>query len=375
MSLPATRIKPNISAQTARIFSAMLNDLVMDATLQAHHEVARSRAVCRICNTRCGAVHTPGPSTVASQAIVPASTPGTPASAVDAKPTNGSSGTGTNTPTSVKDGNLYLECVNCSRQIASNRYAPHLSTCMGLASARRGAARGNNKSKPASEAGRSVSPASDAGANSDESPKGKGKGKTMNKRAGEEHTFLSGLLLRSTKPSDEAEFNLKRKRPGSPQVSPAKKQKQQKTSGTTNSSFGSYSHSRSTGSPVSRLRAGKDTSGPRNNTHYSPSSSQSKVPSKLRDSSTASFMGGSSTSTSSRDSSPGGISAATPASSSFSRSPHLANRAIANNKSKANAIGPPKRPSPPRPPPIHVPDYTIDVEGEETGSSTDTDSS
>jgi hypothetical protein len=32
-------------------------------------------------------------------------------------------------------------------QITSNRYAPHLSNCMGLASARRGAIRGNPKSK------------------------------------------------------------------------------------------------------------------------------------------------------------------------------------------------------------------------------------
>lgn len=30
----------------------MLDDLVMDATLQSHHEVARSRAVCHICHTR-----------------------------------------------------------------------------------------------------------------------------------------------------------------------------------------------------------------------------------------------------------------------------------------------------------------------------------
>jgi len=107
-------------------------------------------------------VHTPVPATVTPHTAVP----DTPSSALELKATNGSSGTGTNTPTSVKDGNLYLECVNCSRQVrlptfcvvrlnsqvthpqvASNRYAPHLSNCMGLASARRGAVRGNAKSK------------------------------------------------------------------------------------------------------------------------------------------------------------------------------------------------------------------------------------
>ncbi|KAG6911764.1 hypothetical protein DXG01_000010 [Tephrocybe rancida] len=335
-----------VAALSTRIFSAMLNDLVMDATLQAHQEVLRSRTVCPVCNT-CA------PSTSAA-----ASLPGTPASA-DVKGANNSSGTGSNTPTGVKDGNLYMECVNCSRQIASNRYAPHLSSCMGLVSARRGATR-TNKSKPPSDAGRSPSPTSDAGAASDESPKGKAKGKATSKRA------------------DEAEFNLKRKKPASPQVSPAKNKKRQKTSG----------------SPVSRLKAGPEPSVPRHNSHFSPSNSQSKIPSKLRDSSTASYMGGSSSSTSSRDSSPGGLSVATPASSSFSRSPHIPNKAIAKGKAKINGVVPPKRPSPPRPPPIHVPDYSFgetrgpaahwfhhliftvtDVEGDETGSSTDTDSS
>ncbi|KAG6885939.1 hypothetical protein C0993_007441 [Termitomyces sp. T159_Od127] len=313
----------------------MVNDLVMDVTLQAHQEVFR--------------VHAPGPSGATSQPTIPSSRPSTPASAVDGKMAN-SAGTGTNTPTSAKDGNLYLECVNCSRQIASNRYAPHLTSCLGLNTARRGAARTNNKSKPPSEAGRSLSPASDAGAVSEESPKGKAKGKSLNKRV------------------DEAEFNLKRKRPASPQVSPAKNQKKQKTSGTTpNFDFQLFlTSSRSVGSPVSRLKATVETSGLRNNSHFSPSNSQSKIPSKLRDSSTASFIGGSSSPTSSRDSSPGGIASATPA-SSFSRSPHIMNKAVTKGPAKVNGVGPPRRPSPPRPPSIHVPDYSIDVEGEETG--------
>jgi hypothetical protein len=38
--------------QTARVFSAMLDELTMDATLQSHHEIARGRAVCGVCHTR-----------------------------------------------------------------------------------------------------------------------------------------------------------------------------------------------------------------------------------------------------------------------------------------------------------------------------------
>lgn len=53
--------------------------------------------------------------------------------------------------------------------------------------------------RPPSEAGRSVSPASDPGAIFDESPKGKGKGKSVNKRAGEklrssDNQFLASML-------------------------------------------------------------------------------------------------------------------------------------------------------------------------------------
>ena len=91
---------------------------------------------------------------------------------------------------------------------------------------------------------------------------------------------------------------------------------------------------------------------------------------------------------SSRSSSRGG----TPGSSSFSHSPQLSAKNIGTGKSKALPFNHPKRPSPPRPPPLQVPGYTIgeslflalqvsdwgklDVEGgDETGSSTDTDSS
>lgn len=72
--------------------------------------------------------------------------------------------TTTSTPTTVKDGNILFECTVCKRQVrsisttshpchnthccpkvASNRYAPHLSSCMGIGTGvRRGAARATN---------------------------------------------------------------------------------------------------------------------------------------------------------------------------------------------------------------------------------------
>ncbi|KIJ68724.1 hypothetical protein HYDPIDRAFT_173384 [Hydnomerulius pinastri MD-312] len=318
-----------ISSLTARLFSAMLDDLTMDAALQAHHEIARVRAVCHIS-------HGSGGQSSRSSNL-----------------TNGETGsktlpgTGTNTPTSVKDGNILFECTVCKRQIASNRYAPHLSSCMGLGTgARRGAARGANlKAKVPIEPGRSASPylGSENGNISDDNSNGKGKGRSKGKLA------------------DEAEFNLKRKRPVSPQTSPVKKQKKQKT--------------------TAHLLASQ--------TLQVPSSSQSKVPSKLRSSSTASFLD--------RERS------STPGSQSSAGTPIATSTSSANSAQSPAGTGPPKRgrpkgsktgmgrgaaalaaqikrPSPPRPPPPPVPiriepDYLVDVEGEETGSSTDTDGS
>lgn len=117
-----------------------------------------------------------------------------------------------------------------------------------------------------------------------------------------------------------------------------------------------------------------------------PSNSHSKIPSKLRESS---FLG--SSSPSSRSSSPGIQSVVTPVSSSFSaHSPGQASRGSATkSRGRGTSIPMPKRPSPPRPPPVshymqgwswmfsHTCSYQLSAvdDGDETGSSTDTDSS
>ena len=172
-----------------------------------------------------------------------------------------------------------------------------------------------------------------------------------------------------------------------------------------------------TGSPVSRVKADPDASGlpssvrspPHSNptralttahiqTHYLASGgAHPKAPSKLRDSST-SFLDRSSSV--SRGSSP--VDGGTPASSFASQSPArpLANgrgsAVSARGRPPAMGTGPPKRPSPPRPPPVHyhmgasrvvcvpcrfIADFLhlfctaeLDDHANETGSSTDTDS-
>ncbi|EGO20972.1 hypothetical protein SERLADRAFT_475482 [Serpula lacrymans var. lacrymans S7.9] len=341
-----------LSALTSRIFAAMLDDIVMDAALQSHHEITRTRAICHICNTRCGLVHGSG-SSYSQSASHPSP------SSVGNATTNGATGTGASTPTSIKtaEGNVLYECVNCKRQIASNRYAPHLSSCMGIGTGtRRGAVRNANvKTRISTEPGRSVSPylGLEAGNASEDGKNPKGKSKSKSKRA------------------DDAEFNLKRKRPVSPQISPNKKQKKSKTA-----------------APLVRVRSNSQS------TNLQIPSSNSKVPSKLRSSSTVSLL--EREQDRERSSSPSHSSSAgtpiasisTPTSSFSAHSPAGTGppRRGRPPKNKANGVGvgrgapiaPPKRPSPPRPPPPTVriePDYLIDVEGQETGSSTDTSDS
>ncbi|KAE9410790.1 hypothetical protein BT96DRAFT_1011521 [Gymnopus androsaceus JB14] len=291
-----------LQALTTKLFCDLLDDFVMDVTLEAHAEVSRSRAICETCGTRCNAEHVPA----SARALASSSRAGTPLA-------------GTSTPTAKGDGAINLECVNCQRMVASNRYAPHLSDCMGLNTSRRGGAR--TKTKLPSDAGRDGSPASEAGYESDgdKSPV-KSKGKSKTKRA------------------EEAEFNLKRKRPISPQVSPSKKQKQK-------------------GSPISRVKSDNGLSSGMSS--LPSSTSQSKIPSKLRDSSTAPFNDKGSTG-SSRESSPD-------ASLSSTLSSSFKNQGMASRPKSV----PLKQPSQPRPPPP-VPAYIEDDEGEETGSSTDT---
>ncbi|KAF8446246.1 hypothetical protein L210DRAFT_840548 [Boletus edulis BED1] len=325
-----------IVSLAARLFSAMLDDLVMDAALQGHREIARSRVECQI-------FHGSNAHTLPQAQY---------AGSIEASSSAGKTlpNAGTSTPTTVKDGNVLFECTVCKRQIASNRYAPHLSSCMGLGTGvRRGTARATNlKTKIPIDSGRSASPylGSENGNVSDDNSNEKAKGKSKGKIA------------------DEADFNLKRKRPGSPQISPVKKQKKQKTTGSV-----LYSWSPIHFSMLQSLQV---------------PSSQSKVPSKLRSSSTASFLDRERSSTPGSQSSVGtpigastspAISAKSPAGTGPPKRGRPKGSKTGVGRGGAALI---KRPSPPRPPPPPVriePDYLIDVEGEETGSSTDTDGS
>ncbi|KAI0690671.1 hypothetical protein BC835DRAFT_1417615 [Cytidiella melzeri] len=332
---------------SARIFSAMLEEVLMDVVLQSHQEVARFNAVCEVCHTRCNSsqynspacdqglfgadkscveVHLPDTSAHGTPSGSQLVQPESQATTVDPAALSGN-GTAQNA-----NGFSYFECTNCGRSIASNRYAPHLSGCMGLGNSRRGAVR-NSTSKARLEAGRSASPfmGSELGNLSDEGkPTPKGKGKSRAKQA------------------DDAEFSLHRKRNGSPSSSPAKKAKKQKTG--THSAL-----------PLSHTN------------------SHTRIPSKLRESSVVSstLPDQQSNSPDSQASSPA-MSASTPSAFSI-QSPILAGAGVPGKHKltkNGNGMGS-MRFSPPQPPPPVIrgaEDYFVDVEGDETGSSTDSDS-
>ncbi|KAI0724320.1 hypothetical protein C8T65DRAFT_824616 [Cerioporus squamosus] len=334
-----------VAELSSTIFTAMLEEILMDVVQQSHKEIARSRAVCDVCHTRCCSVHVPGSSNNASGSRIP-----TPTGEARLADGNSPSATGTNTPVNGKDGTVLFECLECKRQVASNRFATHLSGCMGLNN-RRGAARNASaKAKLGTELGKSGSPrlASEiADYLDDPKPAPKGKGKSKAKK-------------------DDSALNANGKRTGSPSVSPTKKptKKAKTTAG----------------------RVKGDPESPVMNHLLPPGPNASRVPSKLRASSTVSSLHreqrSSSPDSPTRLSSPA-HSISTQASTVI-RSPAISSATLKSKQTNGRGRGapaPPRIPSPPRPPPP-VPiikraetDYLLDVEGgDETGSSTDTDS-
>ncbi|KAI0252623.1 hypothetical protein BJV78DRAFT_1199962 [Lactifluus subvellereus] len=348
-----------LNTLASRLFAAMLDDIVVDVALQSHQEVARSRRKCDVCQTHCRQVHAPAPSSISvvaaaaaaasssSQNTLPGSRQGTPPRDVGTPAAAGTPASGVN-----KDGTVLLDCVGCGRPTSSNRYASHLSNCIGVGTGTRRAAARNatSKSRLGSDAGRSASPypGSENGNVSDHNAPPPPPGPKKKGRPPKNKPKAPVQVVNAA--NDDGEPLSNRKRPGSPLSSPAKHTKKQKVSATTLSRAG-------TNTPLGPPGA----------------KSQSKIPSRLRESSIVSFVEPDATGASpgSRSSSPG--TAATTTSS-----------VLGNGRANGTSGGgdekkmPPHIPTPPRPlPPVTrrpETDYLIDVEGDETGSSTDTGS-
>jgi hypothetical protein len=249
------------------------------------------------------------------------SQPGASTSRGDSSP--GASITGTSTPKGEAN-DYVIECTNCSRSLAASRFASHLSACMGLTN---GARRARTNSKPVLT--ELVSGSESEAEIALESTLGKGKPKTKTKQTG----------------ADDAEFDLKRKRPATPQASPPKPKARR---------------GRPPGSTNAKKKGEQDgTVGPK-------TGSKKSMAAQARRSSTPG---------SSRFSSPGLGLASSRLGFSSNTSPVVQNREP--DLSSQTGLGSvpilSHQPSPPRPAAVH--DFDIDVDGDETGSSTDTDSS
>jgi len=369
---------------SSRIFSTMLGEIIMDAAIQAQQEVVRSRKVCDVCNTRCGQVHEPGSATAASTSKAPSPM------AVDGVLSQESS-----TSTARADGNTLLECLECQRPIASNRFAQHLASCMNLGTGvRRAVARTAVSKTKLGEGGRSSSPyvmdsVLDDILDDTKTSKSKSKPKPIPKQLGDEPG--SG-----------------QKRPGSPQVSPAKKPKKGRPQVPRSNSFIEPPRPPTGQRPAPPSSHPKGLSKLRGSTptHPTPtpslvastrSRSRSRTGSFDTDSSTSSHggQGAGASASVAGTAGTGGGGADDDSSSNESSNSTLASMLLPkaemigrNRKGPAGATGsgPPRRPptslprlaSPKLPgPPVHrlpEPEYHIDVEGEETGSSSESDS-
>lgn len=142
-----------VCMQSSTVFATMLEEILMDVVQQSHQEIARARAVCDVCHTRCvpqplrggsylltciqqmrsgcvtlavqypccaecwaciQPVHVPGP----SNGVASGSRISTPSGEAKHGERNSPSGTGVNTPVNGKDGTTYFECLECNRQVS-----------------------------------------------------------------------------------------------------------------------------------------------------------------------------------------------------------------------------------------------------------------
>ncbi|SPO22178.1 uncharacterized protein UTRI_02187_B [Ustilago trichophora] len=125
----------------AKFLDSFLREIVLDTALTTHTTIKRARSICHLCGTRCQA-HTPAAEqSILSTAFDASSKPATPGSR-SGTPAPGGSGSTSSKPDYYSNNPLF-ECLVCSRQVSSNRYATHLAKCMGMGSkgGRKGAAR------------------------------------------------------------------------------------------------------------------------------------------------------------------------------------------------------------------------------------------
>lgn len=124
------------SLLASKFLDSFIREIVLDTAIHTHAKIKRARSICRLCGHACQA-HTPAAeqsAAISGNNLASGSRSGTPVP-------NASQG-GASKPDYYSNNPLF-ECLVCSRQVSSNRYATHLAKCMGMGSkgGRKGAAR------------------------------------------------------------------------------------------------------------------------------------------------------------------------------------------------------------------------------------------
>ncbi|PWN49216.1 hypothetical protein IE53DRAFT_388598 [Violaceomyces palustris] len=144
----------------ARFLESLLSDIVLDTALIVHSNVKKARSICPSCGFRCR-IHTSSANHTHPSAkgfhqnefsYMERGGSTRPSSVTPAPPNStpmGNTGSVSAKPDYYSHNPLF-ECLVCSRQVSSNRYATHLAKCMGMGGkgSRKGAAR-NAKSSNA----------------------------------------------------------------------------------------------------------------------------------------------------------------------------------------------------------------------------------
>ncbi|KAH8077946.1 hypothetical protein HD553DRAFT_346326 [Filobasidium floriforme] len=158
-----------IAELSESLLEAMVADLATSIAIAGHREVKLCRTPCHRCGTHCrGKAQLPPPS---ATTLAPPTHHSNGNKSRSSTPQFGGDGSGSGGQ--VKNGVVLLPCLYCGRQIASNRYAPHLAGCLGLAGGSRRTARatatGNGKSRMGSERSASLYLDNESDAGSDAS--------------------------------------------------------------------------------------------------------------------------------------------------------------------------------------------------------------
>ncbi|KAJ1309647.1 hypothetical protein OPQ81_006414 [Rhizoctonia solani] len=153
-----------IDSLASAIFDTMIEDVVLGIALDEHKAGMRNRAVCAVCHTRCRLEEHINQG--ANSGL-----PGTPNSGNTAANGDGNTNVNGNGGSAKGESAPMADCIKCKRTIVSTRYAQHLAACMGLGNTRRtGPRNAASKARTSTESGPATPTQRSGSVNSEDAP-------------------------------------------------------------------------------------------------------------------------------------------------------------------------------------------------------------